>query len=228
MTFLEMQTAFYDEFSISTTDSFLTLAYVKRILNRAKGKVEATHDWPHLERSMVRDSEVNEYFNYPENWKQDSIYKLKYNGDDYEKVRFADYLRYQENENASDKIFSDFRNRFFINPAPTEVISRGIELWGQEYSDDMSDDSDESPFTMEIEIEEIIIELAISMALKKSRGSFYAMGVARERDALVALERANVKIMKRQSSYRMKNREMFKRIDLFPRNESRTGNFTRR
>ena len=26
----------------------------------------------------------------------------------------------------------------------------------------------------------------------------------------------------------LKNREMFKRIDLFPRNESRTGNFTRR
>ena len=228
MTFLEMQTAFYDEFSVANTDSFLTLTYVKRILNRMKKKVEATHDWPHLERAMMRDSEANEYYNYPENWKQDSIYKLKYNGDNYDKVKFADYLRYQEDEgsNSSDKIFSDFRNRFFINPAPTEVVTNGIVFWGQEYSDDMSADGDESPFTLENEIEEIIIELAIATALKKSRGSMYTLGVTRERDALTMLEVANRKIMKRKSSYKYKNREQFKRMDLFPRNTSEIGNFT--
>lgn len=228
MTLLEMTTAILDDLGKSTSDPFYTTDIIKRYVNRSKNRIEGAHDWAQLERAVKRDSEANEYYNYPENWKQDSIYKLKYNGDNYDKVKFADYLRYQEDEgsNSSDKIFSDFRNRFFINPAPTEVVTNGIVFWGQEYSDDMSADGDESPFTLENEIEEIIIELAIATALKKSRGSMYTLGVARERDALTMLEVANRKIMKRKSSYKYKNREQFKRMDLFPRNTSEIGNFT--
>lgn len=228
MEFLEMQTAVYDDLSVANTDAFYSLAYIKRIINRAKNRVENAHDWPHLERAMTRDSEANqEYYNYPENWKQDSIYKLKYNGDDYEKVRFKDYLQYQEDydNNATDKIFSDFRNRFFINPKPAILVTAGIEFWGQEYSADLSGDTDETPFTLEREVEEIIIELSLAMALKKGRGSNYQRGMIMEKDALTKLEIINRKILKRQSSYRFKNRSMFKELNLFPGGATRVGNF---
>lgn len=225
MTFLEMQTAVYDDLSVANTDAFYSLNYIKRIINRAKNRIEDAHDWPHLERAMTRDSEANEYYNYPENWKQDSIYKLKYNGDDYEKVRFKDYLKHQEN-GGTDKIFSDFRNRFFINPAPASVITNGIEFWGQEYSADMSADGDTSPFTLEREIEEIIVDLSLAMALKKGRGSMYQKGLVMERDALTKLEIINRKILKRQSSYHLKDRAMFEKIDLFPGDSTKAGNFT--
>lgn len=228
MTFLEMQNAIYDDLGKSNTDPFYTLAIIKRYINRAKNRVEAAHDWPHLERSDIRNSEANqEYYNYPENWKQDSIYKLKFDGDDYDKVRFKDYLKYQEDNgnNATDKIFSDFRNRFFINPAPTSVVTGGIEMWGQEYSADMSADADTTPFTLEREIEEIICNVARGMAIQKDK-SKRKEGIEIVREEMTRLEIINHRILKRQSSYRMKDRKMFEKIDLFPGETTRTGNFT--
>lgn len=226
MTFASMIQAIYDDLGKEDTDPFYSLAIVKRMINRAKNRVEAAHDWPHLERSMKRDSEASEYYNYPENWKQDSIYKLKFDGDDYDKVRFKDYLKYQEDydDNATDKIFSDFRNRFFINPAPTSVIANGIEIWGQEYSDDLSADGDKTPFTLEREIEEIICNVARGMAIQKDK-SKRKEGIEIVREEMTRLEIINVRILKRQSSYRMKNRKMFKRIDLFRGGKLREGNF---
>ncbi len=227
MTFLEMQTAVLDDLGKSTTDPFYSLPTIKRYINRAKNRIEGAHDWPHLERSMKRDSEANEYYNYPENWKQDSIYKLKYNGDDYEKIRFRDYLKYQEDydNTATDKVFSDFRNQFFINPAPTSVIVSGIEIWGQEYSADLSADANTTPFTIEREIEEIICNVARGMIIQKDK-SKRAEGQKIVLEEMQRLEIINRRILKRQSSYAFKNRAMFKDLDLFPGSATRTGNFT--
>jgi len=223
MTFLEMQNAVYDDLGKANTDPFYTLAMIKRYINRAKNRVEGAHDFPHLERSDVRDSEVHEYYNYPEDWKQDSIYKLKFDDDDYQKVRFKDYLKHQE-DGGTDKIFSDFRNRFFINPAPTSVVVKGIELWGQEYSADLSADTDKTPFTLEREIEEIICNVARGMAVQKDK-SKRAEGIEIVREEMTRLEIINRRILKRKSSYHFKDRSMFSKVNLFPGESNRTGNF---
>ena len=224
MTFLEMQTAVLDDLGKTTTDPFYTLVMIKRYINRAKNRVEGAHNWPHLERSMKRDSEASEYYNYPENWKQDSIYKLKFDDDDYTKVRFSDYLKHQEDD-GTDEIFSDFRNRFFIHPAPTSVITHGIEIWGQEYSADLSGDSDTTPFTLEREIEEIICNVARGMVVQKDK-SKRKEGIEIVREEMTRLEIINHRILKRKSSYHFKDRSMFEKLNLFPGDSTKIGNFT--
>lgn len=228
MNFLDFQNAILDDLSVDSSNTFYNTPMIKRLINRAVRKAAAAYDWPYTERALKRDSESGqEYYNYPENWKPDSIKKLKYNGEKYDKKRFQDYEDYQEEygTGATDKIFSDYRNRYFINPAPAQDIAGGIEIWGQEIPDDMVDDTDTTPFSAEPEIEEIIIDITRGLILQKNKGSDMARSDKIIKEAMVLLSLVWDKVKKRQTGYKSKNKSMFKRLNLFSNKGTQIGSF---
>jgi len=230
MTNLELQTAVRDDLSIETGDAFYSDAYVQRIVNRAVRWYAALHQWQQTQYAYYRDSVAGqEYYNYPEKFRTDTIWKLRLNGVDYDRTAFSEYLKYQEDSSGSttDKIFSDFRRQFFINPAPSSVVE--IAVWGHLVPDAMSDDADTHPFAGEQDPEEAIVKYALGIALKKGRGSLYDKGVAEQAGAKSIADAIWKTQKKEQAKYQTKDAQMFEYVDILPTNggERRTqrGNF---
>lgn len=219
MTNADLKTAIRDDLSISTGDAFYADAYVQRIANRAVRWFSALHPWQQTQYAYYRDSVVaQEYYNYPEKFRTDSIFKLKFNGEDYDRILFSEYLKYQEEPagSANDKIYSDFRRQFFIHPAPTTVAE--ITVFGHLIPDDMSADADTHPFVGEQDPEEAILKYAIGLALKKGRGTLYDKGVA-EINAAKSIADAIWEMQKKeQSKYQTKDIKMFDFIEILPPN----------
>lgn len=226
----ELKTAIRDDLSISAGDNFYGDAYIQRIANRAVKWYAGLHPWQQTQYGYYRSSVAGqEYYNYPENFRTDSIWKLKFNSISYDRISFTEYLKYQEDHGSasSDKIFSDFRRQFFINPAPTTVAD--IEIWGHLIPTDMSADADTHPFAGEQDPEEAILRYAIGLALKKGRGTMYEKGVA-EMNAAKSIADAVWEFQKKeQSKYQTKDIQMFEFTEILPPNggERRTqrGNF---
>lgn len=230
MTFQDFQTNIYDDLSVSTSDTFYSLAYIKRRINANMKRVAGYFNWPQTEDAVNRDSEAGqEWYNYPENMKQDSIKKLMYNGEYYDKINYPDYLRYKKDfgANATDKVFTDFQNKYFINPTPATAIPAGISLWGQVIPADMSANSDVTPFYNDPDIEQIIYDFTLADCYKKGRGTMYERGRNLEIETLQKLNIIRQQVLLRQASYKTKNNSMFKNTRLIKRRSAtRRARFT--
>lgn len=218
MTNLELKTAVRDELSLITSgDLFFSDAYIQRIVNRAVKWASNLYDWQQTQDARKRDTVAGqEYYNYPENWKTDSVYKLKVNNQSHDRVNFDEYDRYREDNSASaqDKIFSDFKRQIFVSPVPTSVVE--MTVWGHAIPDTMSADADTHPFAGEAEIEEAIILYATGLAKKKARGTQYNAGLQDIKDAEKKLDNEYEKQLEKQSQYQNKDLEAFEWFDILP------------
>jgi hypothetical protein len=217
MTNLELQTAVRDDLSISTGDTFYSDAYIQRVVNRGLLWLANLYNWQQTQIGYKRDSVASqEYYNYPEDAKTDSIWRLDFNGIKYDRKSFDEYLTYKENytTGASDKIYTDHRRQFFINPAPTSVAE--ITVWCHIKPTALSASGDLSPFDGEAELEEAIIKYASGLAKMKGRGSYYALGVADQRDAKSIADAVWKKQKAEQSKYGTKDLEIFEWFDILP------------
>lgn len=226
MTNLELQTAIRDDLSIETGDIFYSDAYIQRIINRSVKWFAGLHQWQQTQLAYYRNSIAGqEYYNYPERFKTDTIWKLSFNGEDYDRTTFSEYLKYQEDNGVpNDELFSDFRRQFFINPAPTSISE--ITVWGHLVPEDMSADADTHAFSGETDPEEVILKYALGLALKKGRGSLYSKGVE-EISAAKSIAKSIWKKQKQeQSKYKTKDVVMFDYVNILPVNggERRTQN----
>ncbi len=227
-----MQTAVKDDLSVNSNyDNFYTLVYIKRIINRMLKLVAGLHPFPHTERALLRSTEANqEWYNNPEDFKTDSIFRLEIDGDSYIPLNWQDYQKYKTDygESATKKYFTTFRNKYFISPTPTADGGNNISIWGQEVPEDMVDDSDVSPFEGEPILEEEVVELAIATCLMKGRGANYSRGVERKNNAITYIESIYDTINRRQALTRTQNTSMFKWQPTLPKNGStRNGSFNR-
>lgn len=230
MTNADLKTAVRDDLSIATGDAFYSDAYVQRMVNRAVRWYAALHPWQQTQYGYRRDSVAGqEYYNYPEKFRTDTIWKLKFNSIRYDRKDFSEYLNYLEDHGGttSDKIYTDHRRQFFINPAPTVVAE--ITVWGHLIPDEMSADEDTHPFADEADAEEAIVKYALGLCLKKGRGSFYEKGKIEISEAEAMATKAWEAQKREQSKYQTKDIEIFDFVDILPPNggERRTqrGNF---
>lgn len=231
MDFNDYQQAILDDISVQSIDAFYTTVIIKRAINRAHKWVAGLRNWPQTEEAYKRDTEVGKnYYNYPTNFKTDSLTRLKYNGDKFTKTVWREFLTYQEeNTNGTDKIFADYKRQYHINATISEIITDGIEIWGQVVPDDMVNSSDTTKFLGDSNVEEAILKKAFSILYKKGRGQMYDRGVELEAEAEALISDAWKQIMKAQGDYQSKDGVVFKRIEILPtrsqRRRSGRGNF---
>jgi len=146
-TFVEIIEAVQDDNTIGDESSLFPLATVKRAINRAYiNKVSPLFRWPQTEDAKVTDSIANlEYYDYPDWWRPNSIWKLVVNGVDYEEpLAFKDYEYEKEHDFPSrkEKIWSNKALRYFITPTPTADGDDNIEIHGQRIPAKLVDDGD--------------------------------------------------------------------------------------
>jgi len=220
MQFSELQTELQNRLSIVSTNTFWTLSMIKSWLNQANKWACNYKFWPFTEKAKYTISRANAlYYDYPESFRSDSIRLLQIEQDDgimadYKKIRYEDFVKYVlENPSGTDKVFSDFRRQYFINPK-VAVAKREICVWGQEKPALLVNDTDKTPFAEGDEAgEEAIIKRALMIALQKA--SNYQKATIERDEARLILEDCWARISEEQAGYQSKNREFFDVPDFF-------------
>ena len=221
MTLAEFVSEIQDDLGISTVSDFISSPYIKTQVDRANKWACGYKPWPFMETTATDTTTSSESYDYPSSFLSDSIFLLKVEQDDgtmerYDKINFLDYQKYREDSSSgSDKVFSDFGRKYYINPNPiSSATGRTIQLWGLKKADTMSSNTDTTPFSDgEVRGEEAIKKYAESIILSNK---LHKLNEANQKfqEATLLLEQIWNSIATRQSSYQTKDRPMFKRIDI--------------
>ena len=181
-TFLNLVQAVQDDLTIGDESTLYAPALIKRAINRAYHKAAGLFPWPELQDAKKTSTQVGqEYYDYPQNWRSNSIWKLtildsngkddRYGEDpDGSPLSFDDYLNWKEdNPDSTDKKWGNQWRRFFIWPVPTTAGTNNIHVHGIKAVADLSADSDTTVFSYSTPEANEAIELE-AVAILKSKG----------------------------------------------------------
>jgi len=166
MTFSELLTELNNRIAAAKVSGFWTDAMKKEWINTAGQRICDFRRWKVLEKALKTITKANqEYYDYPEEFKADSIYYLEVDGKEYIKVSWDEYQKYKA-EKSTDKIFTSHDGFYFINPVPTEA-NKEISIWGIKKWVKLVNDTDKP--VLPSEFDEAIIKLALATCLQKER-----------------------------------------------------------
>lgn len=231
-TFLELIQAVQSDLTLGDESSFIPLATVKLAINRAYiNKVSAIFKWPQTEDAKLTSSESGlEYYDYPDKWRPNSIWKLVVDGTDYEDpLAFRDYEYEKNNDYPSGKtkIWTNKALKYFIAPVPTTNGDNNIEVHGQMIPDKLVSDNDLTLFSYNMpECNEAIVMEAV--AILKAKGEDMKGSDFISKQAKQILVVAWGKLRQEQAKYE-KTLPMFNVGDMFGNQSAvssrRIGNF---
>lgn len=176
-TFLEMQTAVQSDSNVSSNSSLFPLTKIKSTIQRAYIKSGSLFRWPALEDAKKTSTGINqEYYDSPQGWRPDSIWRLEVNGELYGEepdgspTDYNDYLTWRlANPNSRDKKWGVQWMRYFITPVPTAVIANGISIWGQMNVNTLVENADTTIFSYNLpECNDAIVLETVAMLKKKA------------------------------------------------------------
>ena len=225
-TFLNILQAVQDDINVGDESTLYSPALIKRAINRAYRKVAALFPWPELMDAKKTSTQVSqEYYDYPQNWRSNSIWKLtildsngkddRYGEDpDGSPLSFDDYLNWKEdNPDATDKKWANQWRRFFIWPVPTVAGTNNIHVWGIKVVTALSADADTTVFSYSTpELNESIELEAVAILKSKTDDDKSAQFKSIEAKQIASV--AWAKITKENAKYEH-NRPFFDVPDLF-------------
>lgn len=227
--FSELISAVQSDMTIGSESTMYPPTTVKLALNRAYRKAGGLFRWPELEDAKKTSTVTDwEYYDYPQNWKPDSIWKLVIDGVDYgDPIAFEDYLYEKENDipSGATKLWASQWRRFFIYPTPTTTGSENISVWGEKTVSTLAEDGDVTIFSYAMpECNEALVLEASSIL--KAKGEQEDKSTFRSTEARQILTITYKKIRDNQMKYK-KVQPMFDVPDFFgkPRANDRIGNF---
>ena len=226
VTFANIVEAVQDDLTIGDESTLYAPALIKRAINRAYRKAAGLFPWPELQDAKKTSTQVDqEYYDYPTNWRSNSIWKLTIldsdgNDDRYGEtpdgspLSFDDYLNWKEdNPDATDKKWANQWRRFFIWPIPTTLGSNNIHVWGIKVVADLSADADTTIFSYSTPENNEAIELE-AVAILKSKGENDKSAQFKSLEAKQILAVAWGKIAREQAKYE-KIQPFFEVTDMF-------------
>lgn len=166
MTFLELLTELNNRIAAAKVSGFWTDAMKKEWINKAGERICDFRRWKILEKAKYTMTKKNrEYYDYPSEFKINSIYYMEVDGKEYIEKSWDDYQDYKAAK-STDKIFTSHNGFYFINPTPTES-NKEITIWGIRKWVKLVNDADEP--ILPSEFDESIIKLALATCLQKER-----------------------------------------------------------
>jgi len=222
-TFQDLYEAVYSDLTANTESTLYSLTAVKLAVNRAYDKAASLFRWSKTEDAEVTYTQLNiEYYDYPKEWRPDSIWKLTVAGVDYgDPLTFKDYLYEKENDMPSglERMWATQWTRFFIYPTPS-TADLEINIWGVEVVEWLVDDEDETIFSYNMrDCNDAIVNEAVAILRAKAeneRSSQFRSVAAKE-----ILISAWNKMRQEQAKYE-KTTPMFDVPDMFSRGRTRS------
>lgn len=216
--------AVLDEISLDSTDTFITTAILNRFYARSVQWLANLKNWQQTQIArkitiVAAGDETDEYWDYPENFKTDSVYRIDVDGVRYKPLTWEEYLNYKEDTPQGKEIYTDHRRQLFIYPTVTNGAV--LSIWGHEIIATPDNDADEHPFTGEQLLEEAINRYLMGLCYKKRDGSYYEKGKALYTEALTLALQAWEQQQKAQANKKTENAEAWEHIDF---TQQRAGN----
>ncbi len=231
--FSDLVQAVQDDLTVGDESSLYSPTLIKRAINRAYRKAAALFPWTELEDSKKTTTQTNqEYYDYPRNWRSNSIWKLRVNYERYGEdpdgspLSFDDYLNWKEDYSTStEKKWANQQRRYFIWPVPTSADLL-ICIWGLRIPDALSSDSDITIFSYSSPEgnEAVVLE---AVAILKSKGEAEKAGEFRSLEAKQILTGMWARVAKEQAKYE-KNLPSFNVPDFFSKNGNTNRDMTGR
>ena len=224
--------AVQDDLNVDDNSTLYPQTIIKRAINRAYRKVSALFPWPELQDAKKTSTQVDqEYYDYPTNWRSNSIWKLtildsdgndeRYGEDpDGSPLSFDDYLNWKEDyPDSTDKKWANQWRRFFIWPVPTTAGTNNIHVWGIKVPSSLTDNSDTTIFTYSTPEANESIELE-AVAILKSKGDDDKSAQFKSVEAKQILVVAWSKIKTENAKFE-KNQPFFYVTDMFGNSNSK-------
>lgn len=160
----ELLTELNNRISAAKVSGFWTDAQKKEWINKAGERICNFKNWKDLELAKSTTTKGDqEYYDYPSEFKPNSIYHLEVDGDEYDKKNWDEYQDYKAAESDA-KIFTSHNGFYFISPTPEEA-DLSIDVWG--YKRWVKLVANEDTPILPSEFDEAIIKLALATCLKK-------------------------------------------------------------
>lgn len=223
--------AIQDDLTVGDESTLYSPSLIDRAINRAYRKAAGLFAWPELQDAKKTVTQANqESYDYPVNWRSNSIWKLGVSDSSAEDPRygeepdgsplsFDDYLNWKEdNPDSTDKKWANYGRRYFIWPIPTALGSfvtgiNVIYIWGLKVVSSLTNDSDTTVFSYSTPEANEAIQLE-AMAILKSKGDDDKSGQFKSLEAKQILTVAWNKITKENAKYE-KEQPFFEVPDMF-------------
>ena len=225
-TLLDIRTEVQRDLSVGNESAFYTPEDVDAAINRAYRKIGGLYPWPDLEDAKKTSTQANiEYYDYPKEWRPNSIWKLVVDGVRYGEdpdgspLTYNDYMLFREDEPTStDKKWANQWRRYFIYPVPTTTGSYNIEVWGINNVTSLDEDEDITIFSYaQPEVNEAVaLEAA---AILRTKGQEQKSGQLLSAEAKAIVTTAWTIIKKSKAKYE-KDQPFFNVPDYFARTSS--------
>lgn len=216
-----LRAAIQDDLTVGDESTLFSPILIDRAINRAYRKVAGLFPWPELQDAKKTSTQANqEYYDYPQNWRSNSIWKVviddvRYGEDpDGSPLSFDDYLNWKEDyPDSTEKKWSNQWRRFFVWPIPTAQGDNNIHVWGIKVPSSLSNDSDTTIFTYSTPEANEAIELE-AVAILKSKTDEDKSAQFKSLEAKQILIGSWDKIKKEMAKYE-KNMPFFEVPDFF-------------
>jgi len=227
--FNELIRAVQSDLTVGDESNLFDVDTIKLAVNRAYRKAGGLYRWAETEDAKKTSTQTDqEYYDYPDTWRADSIWKLSVDGTDYgDPLSFKDYLYEKENDIPSGlpRIWANQWRRFFIYPTPTLAGDYNVSVWGIRIVDELVEDDDYTiwSFSMPECNEALVLEAS---AILKNKAQEEQAGVFRSAEAKAILATAWMKLKQEQAKYE-KTTPFFDVPDMFGKgtNKLKEGNF---
>jgi hypothetical protein len=169
-----MLAALQSDLTVTADSSLFDPATGKLAIARAYRKIGGMFKWPDtMDSKKTSTIATHEYYDYPTNWRTNSVWKLMVDGVDYgDPLAFKDYNSEKENNFPSGLtlLWANYGRQYFVtnNALPPQTNGdNNIFIWGQKVVDPLVNDSDTTIFSFHLpEVNEAII-LEASAILKQ-------------------------------------------------------------
>jgi hypothetical protein len=231
-TLADIRVAVQDDLNVGDESTLFSTSVINRAINRAYRKAGALFPWPELMDAKKTGTVADqEYYDYPETWRPNSIWKLtiedsdgndeRYGEDpDGSPLSFDDYLNWKEDyPDDTDKKWANQWRRFFIWPVPTADGTNNISVWGIMNVEELSANDDETIFSYSMPEgnEAVVLE---AVAILKAKGEEEKEGEFRSNEAKQILAVAWGKIRQENAKYE-KNQPFFDVPNYFGKSSSK-------
>jgi len=166
----DLETELLARLQVATNSTLYPSARLTTLIQNAYIWATQLFIWHDLVRAMTTGTKVDhEYYDYPAEFRSESILQMEIDGDWYGRKNYEDYLDYRrDNPSTTKKMFASFGRRFFVNPTPTTLGSANISIWGAIQADALSLSSSVPIFSYNKEEgNEATIRKAFSVAVKR-------------------------------------------------------------
>lgn len=137
----EMENELKERLQATANSGMYSASRLTELIQNAYSWATSLFTWSSLVKAMTTSSQEDKYYyDYPEEFKTNSIFRLEIDGDSYDKKNYEDYLDYKLNypTTTEKKIFADHARWFFIFPTSPAYVSNNIDVWGMVEADPLS------------------------------------------------------------------------------------------